>query len=235
MPQPSPAALRANFRQAINRVLQGDSIEIMRRLPAESVDLVIADPPYLVDYRERAGRRVANDSAASGDWLEPSTREIHRVLKDNRFFLSFYGWPQVDRFMTAWKQAGFRPVSHLVWTKPYPSKTGYTVGHHEVAYLLAKGRPPRPQHPPPDVNPWKDTRNRLHPTQKSVEVLRPLVRAFSEEAALILDPFAGSGSSAVAAARESRRFIAIEKDPRHCQVAERRLEMLRMTDPSGQR
>jgi hypothetical protein len=70
--------------------------------------------------------------------------------------------------MTTWKQAGFHPVSHLVWTKPYPSKTGYTVGHHEVAYLLAKGRPPKPAEPPPDVNPWKDTHNRLHPTQKSV-------------------------------------------------------------------
>jgi site-specific DNA-methyltransferase (adenine-specific) len=199
----------------------------MRRLPAESVDLVIADPPYLVSYRERSGRPVTNDSPASGDWLEPSTRELYRVLKDNRFFLSFYGWPQIDRFMTAWKQAGFRPVNHLVWTKPYPSKTGYTVGHHEVAYLLAKGRPPRPQHPLPDVNPWKDTRNRLHPTQKSVEVLRPLIRAFSQKTAVILDPFAGSGSSAIASVREGRSFIAIEKDPEYCRIAERRLKMLR--------
>ena len=235
MPQSSLDALRADFRQAINRVLQGDCIEIMRRLPAESVDLIIADPPYLVDYRERAGRRVANDSAAAGDWLEPSTRELYRVLKENCFFLSFYGWPQIDRFMTAWKQAGFRPVSHLVWTKPYPSKTGYTAGHHEVAYLLAKGRPPRPQHPPSDVNPWKDTRNRLHPTQKSVAVIRPLIRAFSQQAGLVIDPFAGSGTTAVAALRENRRFIAIEKDPEYCRVAERRLELLRVADPPTSR
>jgi adenine-specific DNA-methyltransferase len=207
----------------------------MRRFPAHSVDLIIADPPYLVDYRERAGRRVANDSASSGDWLEPSTRELYRVLKPDRFCLSFYGWPQVDRFMTAWKQAGFRPVSHLVWTKPYPSKTGYTAGHHEVAYLLAKGRPPRPTDPLPDVNPWKDTRNYLHPTQKSVAVIRPLIRAFSRAADIVLEPFAGSASSAVAAVREGRRFIAIEKDPQYCQVAERRLQMLRVTDPPASR
>ncbi|MGC1951562.1 MAG: DNA modification methylase [Gammaproteobacteria bacterium] len=91
----------------------------MRRFPAESVDLVIANPPYLVDYRERAGRRVQNDSPAAGDWLEPSTREIHRVLKSDRFFLSFYGWPQIDRFMTTWKQAGFRPAT-MTWRTCLP-------------------------------------------------------------------------------------------------------------------
>lgn len=84
-------ALHADFRLAIDRILQGDSIEVMRRFPAESVNLVITDPPYLVDYRERAGRRVTNDSPAAGDWLEPSTREIYRVLKPDRFFSLFLG------------------------------------------------------------------------------------------------------------------------------------------------
>jgi site-specific DNA-methyltransferase (adenine-specific) len=207
----------------------------MRRFPAASVDLVLVDPPYLVDYRERAGRRITNDAPSAGGWLTPSVREICRVLKPDRFFVSFYGWPQIDRFMAAWKQAGFRPVSHLVWTKDSPSKTGYTAGHHETAYLLAKGRPPTPDEPPPDVNPWQDTRNRLHPTQKSVAVLRPLIRAFSREAGLVLDPFAGSGSSAVAAVRENRRFIAIEQDPQYCGIAERRLKLLQVADLAASR
>ena len=104
----------------IERIIHGDCVEVMRTMPAASVDLAVTDPPYLVNYRPRDGRRCLNDDDAQ--WLRPAFAEVHRLLKTDAFCVSFYGWPWIDRFMSAWKEAGFRPVSHLVWVKAHCSR-----------------------------------------------------------------------------------------------------------------
>ena len=105
----------------VDSIIQSDCVQIMRGMAADSVDFILTDPPYLVNYRDRSGRRVANDRKA--DWLEPAFREMYRLLKPNTLCVSFYGWPMIDLFMTAWKDAGFTPVGHLVWRKDYASRT----------------------------------------------------------------------------------------------------------------
>jgi site-specific DNA-methyltransferase (adenine-specific) len=117
--------------------------------------------------------------------------------------------------MSAWKRVGFRPVSHLICLKEYSSRIGYTRGFHEVLYLLAKGRPPLPTDPFPDVLKWHYTRNVLHPTQKPVEVIQTLIEAFSKPGDIVLDSFAGSGTTAIAARNCGRKFILIEKVWQH--------------------
>src|SRR5579872_2909840 len=96
-----------------NQVLCGDCRQVLAPLPSGSVDFVLTDPPYLVDYRDRNGRALRGDR--EGGWLAPAFREIYRVLKSNSFCVSFYGWNRVDKFFAAWKAAGFRPAGHLVW------------------------------------------------------------------------------------------------------------------------
>ena len=81
--------------------------------------------------------RVLNDDRA--DWVYPAFREIYRTLKRDTLCVSFYGWNHVETFMSAWKQAGFRPVGHIVWQKNYASRAGFVEYRHEQAYLLAKG------------------------------------------------------------------------------------------------
>lgn len=207
----------------LNTVIQGDSLTVMRSMPAGCVDLIVTDPPYLVSYRDRAGRGIANDDPADTRWLFDSSREIFRVLKTNAFCVSFYGWPRAGTFHAAWRQAGFRVVGHVVWVKPYASGTGYTQRRHECAALLAKGRPPRPTHPVPDVLTGTYTGNRLHPTQKPVDLLAKVIRTYSRPGEIVLDPFAGSGSTAVAAARLKRRYIAIELSQTYVDAARARL------------
>ena len=205
----------------LNRVIHGDCIAVMQTIPSASVDLIVTDPPYLVRYRSRDGRSMIGDDNA--DWLPPAFAEMHRVLRPDSFCLSFYGWHQADTFMTAWRAAGFKPVGHFVFTKTYSSKEGYTRAHHECAYLLAKGKPRKPTHAPRDLLPWRYTGNRLHPTQKPVEALRPLIHAYSDIGDIVLDPFAGSGTTAVAAQQLARSYIAIEKDASYYGNASRRL------------
>ncbi|HEV2352907.1 MAG TPA: DNA methyltransferase [Puia sp.] len=206
----------------VNQVIHGDCVDVLRSMPRESVDLIVTDPPYLVNYKPRDGRRCVNDNNA--EWLKPAYQELFRVLKANSFCISFYGWPWIDRFMACWKEAGFRPVSHLVWVKKHCSREGYTRSHHEVGFLLAKGRPPRPTEPISDVLPWHYTGNTLHPNQKPVVGIAPLIRAYSEPGDIVLDPFAGSASTGRAALDCGRRYILIEKVYQQFLIARAELE-----------
>jgi DNA modification methylase len=209
-------------QSAIDTVLSGDCIEVMRGLDRESVDFILTDPPYLVDYRSRDGRTIRND--ADDSWLKPAFSEAYRVLRRDRFCISFYGWPHADKFMAAWRAAGFRIVGHLVFRKAYASSVRLLRYQHELAYLLAKGSPKQPACPIPDVIDFRYTGNRLHPTEKPVSALLPLIGAFSQEGSLVLDPFCGSGSTLVAARQLRRHFLGIELDSQYHAIASQRLQ-----------
>ena len=205
----------------INHIICGDCISVMATMPSTSVDLVVTDPPYLVNYRPSDGRRYPNDD--NDRWLVPAFAEVARVLKRDRFVVSFYGWNKADRFLLAWKAAGLYPVGHLVWTKNYYSKERFVRYSHESAYLLAKGNPPKPRVGLRDVLDWRYTGDTLHPTQKPVMALLPLIMAYSQVGDIVLDPFAGSGTTAVAAATLGRRYIGIELEPKYAAIAQERL------------
>lgn len=207
---------------SLNHLHLGDCTQIMPTLDPGSVDLIVTDPPYLVNYRSRDGRTIAGD--ISGDWMQPAFREMYRLLRNHRFAISFYGWNHADKFLTGWREAGFRVVGHFVFAKHYASRTGYTQARHECAYLLAKGRPETPENALPDVIPWgKYTGNKLHPTQKPLEILRPLIRSYSQIGDVVLDPFAGSGSTLLAARQLRRSWIGIEMDACYHRHASQRL------------
>jgi DNA modification methylase len=185
-----------------NIVLQGDCVEVMRRFRSCSVDFVLTDAPYLAHYCSRDGRRLANNGDAA--WLKPAFAEIFRVLRRDSFCIS-------------------RLAGHLTFIKRYPSTERFLQYRHENAYLLAKGNPPQPAQRIPDVLEWKYSGNKLHPTQKPLCVLTPLIQCFSRPGDLVLDPFCGSGSTLLAAKLQGRRFIGIELDAAYCNVARDRL------------
>ncbi|MGU0213609.1 DNA methyltransferase [Klebsiella pneumoniae] len=151
----------------------------------------------------------------------------------NSAMVSFYGWNRVDRFMAAWKNAGFSVVGHLVFTKNYTSKAAYVGYRHECAYILAKGRPRLPQNPLPDVLGWKYSGNRHHPTEKPVTSLQPLIESFTHPNAIVLDPFAGSGSTCVAALQSGRRYIGIELLEQYHRAGQQRLAAVQRAMQQG--
>lgn len=209
----------------INTILHSDCIQAMRQMPANSVDFILTDPPYLVNYRDRDGRTIHND--VNADWLKPAMAEAYRVLKQDHVAIMFYGWSKVDAFFEAWRSAGFQPIGHLVFRKTYSSKSRFLRYQHEQAFLLARGRPPLPKQPIADVMDMPYSGNKLHPTQKPVAALVPLIRSFSLQNELVLDPFAGSGSSCAAAALTGRRYIGIEMDEAYFEQASLRLDRVK--------
>lgn len=209
-------------QQSTNTILHGDCIEIMRGMQEESVDFILTDPPYLTNYRDRDGRTLQND--ISTEWLAPAMAEAYRVLRNNRLMLCFYGWPRAEKFLEAWRAAGFRPVGHVVFRKSYTAKsTEFLKYQHEQAYLLAKGRPSMIGQPVADVQRLFYTGNKLHPTQKAVMSLLPIIRAYSLPGDVVLDAFCGSGSTCAAALLTGRRHIGIELDSDYYQAASARL------------
>ena len=204
-----------------NEVIQGDCVEILKSLPNNGVDFILTDPPYLGSYKDRSGRTLANDR--NPEAVVAAYPELFRVLKPDSFCVTFYGYPKLSAFVHAWAQAGFDVVGHIVWPKPYVTSSRYVRVAHESAYVLAKGRPRKPARPLSDVQPWEYTGNKKHPTEKALSVLEPLIRSFSQPGDLVLDAFAGSGSTLVAAALSGRRYLGIELETRYCEYARRRL------------
>ena len=202
-------------------ILHGDCVNILPQMATASVDFILTDPPYLVSYKSRDGRTISNDN--NDAWLVPAFAEMYRVLVSDAFCLTFYGWPHADRFMSAFRSAGFRPVGHFAFPKPYVSSVGHVRCQHESAYLLAKGNP-RTSAPLSDVIAWSEnTGNKLHPTQKPTSILQPFIESYCPPSGAVLDPFAGSGSTLEAARSLGRRYIGIEIDARFHATATRRL------------
>jgi site-specific DNA-methyltransferase (adenine-specific) len=211
----------------------GDCREILPQLEPEAFDLVLTDPPYLVSY---SGRWGSDWGIIEGDsdqgWVGPVYRELWRTLKPDSLCITFYGWPSADVFFDAWYLSGFRPVSVLVLIKGRWGLGHFTRAQHEQAYILAKGRPKKPQAAISDVLIWDDLPQQFHPNQKPLGAMSRLVSTFSSDGGLILDPFCGSGTTLVAARHHGRRAVGIEIEERYCELAALRLsqQVFRFTE-----
>jgi adenine-specific DNA-methyltransferase len=210
-----------------NSIINGDCLRVLPTLAPASVNFILTDPPYITNYQSRDGRSVPNDD--NDRWLKPAFAQMYRTLEMDSFCVSFYGWPQADKFMQAYRAAGFRVAGHFAFPKRYTSSTRYLRYQHECAHLLVKGDPRYPQETIGDVIDWTYSGNRLHPTQKPLSVLLPLVETFSRPGATVLDPFAGSGSTLLAAKTLGRSYIGIELDAKYHAIASRRLSEQAMT------
>jgi adenine-specific DNA-methyltransferase len=204
-----------------NTIIHADCIKALPMLPDKSINFILTDPPYIANYRSRDGRKVANDD--NDKWLRPAFAEMYRVLAPDSFCVSFYGWPRADRFMQAYRAAGFKVVGHLMFPKRYASSTRFVRYSHESAHLLAKGNPRQPVNPIADVIEWQYTGNKLHPTQKPIAALTPLIESFSRKSDMVLDPFAGSGSTLLAAKMLGRNWLGVELDKKYHAIASHRL------------
>lgn len=114
-----PVSTSPSLHDYLDSIILGDCGAVMQQLPANSIDLILTDPPYLINYHSRDGCTIAGDTDDA--CLVPAFSEAFRVLKSGGFCVSFYGWSKADRYLAAWRKAGFRPVGHLVWVKSYAS------------------------------------------------------------------------------------------------------------------
>lgn len=231
--------------RATAQVLLGDCLEHLRQLEDRSVDALIMDPPYCSGGISEAGKMRAPAQGISaksrrqqgwfvGDnmttqglvWLLRAVAfESERVLVRGGSLLVFLDWRMWSSLAPALESGGLRLQGMVVWDKGSAGLgTGFRPTHELVAVLTnGSGR----FYSKCGSNVLRIPRvwggHKEHPTQKPVELLRQLIKVATPAGGLVVDPFAGSGSTGVAALLEGRRFLGIEREPHYVEVARERL------------
>ncbi len=209
----------------INKIFQENCLEFMKKLPDKSVDLVLTDPPYGIGEHGGNKNRYGMASKIKGfkapknypksnwDSKIPSKEyfdQIFRVSKNQVIFgMNYFSLPSTSCFVF-WHKKGTNKTSfadgELIYTSFKSSAKYFKYDWIGFGYLN---------------NPDKEKKQ--HPTQKPQALMRYLLNQFSKEGDIILDPFAGSGSTCVASKELKRNFIGIEISPEYCRIAEDRL------------
>jgi adenine-specific DNA-methyltransferase len=205
-------------------IYHGDCRDVMPSLESESCDVVFTDPPYVVSYSGRWGSDWGIiEGDRNSDWILPVYTECWRVLKPDALCITFYGWAQALKFLTAWDVIGFRAVSLLVFIKSRFGLGYFTRGQHEQAYILVKGNPKKPDRAISDVLQWATPQCQQHPNQKPIGATSKVLSTYANTESTIIDPFMGSGTTLRAAKDLGMRAIGIEIEERYCEIAAKRM------------
>lgn len=228
----------------------GDSFAWMREQPSESVDALITDPPYssggftrgdrMADVKTKYQQSGTEDYAPGfeGDnrdqrgflvWCTLWLDEAMRLCRPGAPACLFTDWRQLPTTTDALQAGGFVWRGIAVWTKEGASRPQMGRFRSDSEYVVWGSRGPMPMRTEVGVLPgsWAvppvHSSERVHITEKPTVVMEGVVKIAPPDG-VVLDPFAGSGSTGVAALRTGRRFIGIEKDPHHFATACARLK-----------
>ena len=214
------------------KLMQGDCLERMKEIPDGSVDMVLTDPPYGMDYQsnrrvtQEKFEKIANDKEL--DWVDSFIDECHRVMSENSAMYFFCSWHKIDYFKQAIERK-FKLKNLICWVKNNHGsgdlKGGYAPKHEFVFYAV-KGRVLNRGKRLPDVI-YADkipSKKLLHPTEKNISMLEVFINQHSDVGMAVLDPFMGSGTTGAACVNTNRRFIGIELDQGYFEIAKQRIE-----------
>lgn len=223
----------------LNRVHHCNALELLARLPDESVDLIAVDPPYGIQYKTsyvKYSDDSFGDDILNIDWLA----DAYRVLKDTGAFYMCTRWDVLHHWYPELINVGFKVKQRIVWDKGnwsagdlqyFGSQTEDILfaikGNHQLNWM---GR---------ESNIWKinrATRFQLrvvvnpyanpdedHPTRKPIELMAKMIHLSCPVDGVVLDCFAGSGTTLVAARNLNRRFIGCDLEQKYVDIARRRL------------
>lgn len=204
----------------INKITQGDSIQLLKIIPSKSIDIIVTDPPYGLNKK---GIENDNDLNVFFQILP----ECYRVLKEDSYFITFFSTkflPKLfenNQFTYFWQFILYCPNSSV------RSPIGFS--KFMSCFIFKKGNP-RIVNWRKDI--FKDTPGKMiepdegyinHPTPKPKHFIKEILFMFSNENDLVLDPFMGSGSTALACKQTNRRYIGFEINREYCKLANKRL------------
>ena len=213
------------FFETENGILYcADSLEIMKQLSEKIVDVIITDPPYGIQthkmgYTKGGGKKFGNAQVKKTVFTTYEDKPIGKEYFDLMFKVSknqiiwggnyYIDYLHNTRCMLVWyKRDGLRPLSfadcEIAWTSFNRNSMVYNCRWNGFV---------------------RDSREERtgHPNQKALEVFKWCVNEFSNENDIIMDPFAGSGTTLVACEELNRRWIGIEIDEKYCEIAKQRI------------
>jgi len=215
----------------INKVHCGDCLELMKRLPNESIDLIVTDPPYNLN------KGFLNDNLEESEFigfLSQVFNEFARVIKPKKAVIIFF---DSGKNLPLFWRSLFK--SNLVFQKgcTFYKPNDCSMPHNSVlrtseffficsSSLELHTNRDKYIHDCLSFN-YTKLEDWYHPTAKNIEVINECILSHTIENELVLDSFLGSGTTAVACVSLNRRFIGIEIEPKYVQIAERRIRNTR--------
>ena len=213
----------------------GDCLEVMKDMPDGSIDLVVTDPPYKTTSRgssggtggilkeeiNKRGKVFKYNDIEFNEWLP----ELYRVLKDTGHAYIMSNNKNLKKMLMEIENAGFNIYKTLIWAKNSPITNMYYMDSHEYIIFCRKGKAKRINNcGTKSVLNVDNPRNKVHPTEKPVELMEVLITNSSQEGELVFDPFMGSGTTGAACINTNRNFIGIELDENYFNIAKERIE-----------
>lgn len=213
------------MKKHLNKIICADSLEIMKKLPDKCIDLILTDPPYGIRMdkiiKQKANTQYGKAKAKGKDYGDTSWDneipkkeyfdQIFRVSKNQVIFGGNY-FVEYLKNSSCWiiwdkNNTGNFADAEIAWTS---FKSAIRIFKYTWHGMLQEN--------------MKQKEIRQHPTQKPVELFRWILSKYSEEGQTVLDPFAGSCTTARACKDLKRNFICIEKIQKYCDIGEERLK-----------
>lgn len=218
------------------KLINGNTMDKIRKLPSNSIDLILTDPPYRTIsggsgpsethnrpsgmLSKNDGRIFANNDIHISDWIH----EAYRVLKDERHIYVMTNFLNLSEYMSEIESAGFQIHNLLIWKKNTATPNRWYMKNCEYIIFARKGRAKAINNcGTKTVLEFDNVRGKTHPTEKPVDLLKTLINNSSNVEDVVLDPFMGTGSCAEAALLTGRKFIGFEIDESFYEVAKSRI------------
>lgn len=230
-----------NWRSSL---LHGDSKEIIRRIPDESIDFILTDPPYNLGKHSTGniflpGREPMNNDVASWDMVDFHPYEwaddFIRILKPTGNLFIFTSYNMIGKWYDCLDHR-FDTSNFMVWHKTNPAPKIYKAGFLNSCEMIftcwnkkhtwnfiSQAEMHNFMESSICMRPERLT-DPKHPTQKPVSILRKMITIASNENDIVFDPFMGVGSVGVAALQLNRRFIGVELEENYFRAAKKRIE-----------
>ena len=212
------------------KLYNDDCFKVFEELIANNVevDCILTDPPYGIDFvsgrRKEKYNKIKNDTSL--EFLNNFFFKCNEILKKNSHIYCFCSWHNVDKFKVEFEKY-FNLKNIIIWEKNVHG-TGDLKGSYAPKYEFVlfghKGRKLINGKRIPDIIQAKKSGNKLHPTQKPIDLLEIFIEKSTNENDTVFDGFMGSGSTGIACLNTKRNFIGIEIDSDYFNVAKNRIE-----------
>ena len=221
------------YKDEYVKLINGDCLEVMKKIPNEKIDLIVTDPPYIMDYQ--SNRRVVKEKfdkikndINSEDLISDYLAECYRILKNDTSIYVFCSWHKIDFFKQEFEKH-FKLKNLIVWNKNNHGSgdlKGSYAPKHELILYGHKGRSLFREKRIPDVIDCDkiSSAKLIHPTEKPLELLSIFIKNSSDIGDIVFDGFSGSSPTLVVCQNLKRKGLGVEIEKEYCKVSKIRLE-----------
>jgi site-specific DNA-methyltransferase (adenine-specific) len=232
----------------VNEIYQGDSLKLMKEIPDESIDLLVTDPPFAIDFRaKRNNYNRTPENVLEGyneipqekyfeftlNWIKQS----YRILKQTGSMYVVSGWTNLKDILNALDETRFITVNHIIWKYQFGvfTRKKYVTSHYHILFVVKhvkKYKFNKIEHYPEDV--WVIKREywtgkKKTATKLPMELVRKIILFSSDKDDIVFDPFLGSGTVAATAKTLGRNYLGFEIVKDYFTFAKERISSIQMS------